>query len=102
MASVTPNKAARLFLQNLDSNDTKSIIESLTQLAESLEAKNDPEVSEIQLVDNIYSFMEKLRLLESNAMKYITNGSIVRNLPGNKLSTLYEDIRTRSGSILRD
>ncbi len=94
-----PGRAAQLFLQGLNEKSTRETFERLTSLIESLEDKNDPEITEMRLVESIYSFMEKLKLLESNLRSYVSEQSV--NLPSNKLANLYEEL-SYSGSIYRD
>jgi hypothetical protein len=89
---------AKIFLEGLHSEGVRSTFENLQGLIESLESKNDPDPIEIKLVDSIYSFLEKLNLLENNISTYSKEAI---NPFGNKLSSLYEDI-SPSGHIYRD
>lgn len=89
---------AKIFLEGLHSEVTKSTFEHLQGLIESLEIKNDPDPIEIKLVDSIYSFLEKLNILESNISTYSKE---VDNPYGKKLSSLYDGISS-SGHIFRD
>lgn len=89
---------AKLFLENLHLNETKSTFEKLINLVESLENKPDPDPTEVKLVHNIYSFIEKLNILENNLQSYATKES---NLMGTKLSSLYEKL-LYTGSIYSD
>ena len=89
---------AKIFLEGLHSKETKSTFEHLQGLIETLESKNDPDPIEIKLVDSIYSFLEKLNILESNIKTYSKETS---NPYGNKLSNLYEGISS-NGHIYRD
>jgi len=95
-----PGRAAQLFLQGLNEKSTRETFERLSSLVESLEDKNDPEMTEVRIVESVYSFMEKLKLLESNLKSYVSEQSA--NLPSNKLASLYEDLSYNSGSIYRD
>lgn len=97
MSHISQNKA-KMFLEGLHSNQTKGTFEQLEGLIEILESKEDPDPIEIRLVQNIYSFIEKLNILESNIKSYSKETT---NLTGNKLSNLYEDI-SHSGNIYRD
>lgn len=98
MAS-NPVRHTQLFLEGLSSKEIRNTFDHLKKLVETLEIKNDPDTTEIRLVDSIYAFMEKLKILESNLKSY--SGENIRNLSGSKLSQLYEDI-SYDGSIYRD
>jgi len=95
-----PGRTAQLFLQGLNEKTTRETFEQLASLIESLEEKNDPEMTEVRLVESIYSFMEKMKLLESNLRSYVSENA--ENLPSNKLANLYEEISYNGGSIYRD
>jgi len=94
-----PDKTAQRFLEGLNSTPTKDTVSLLIRLVEELETKHDPEPTEIRLVQNIYSFVEKMKILENNLRSYVKES---RNLPGNKLASLYEDISYDGNSIWRD
>ena len=72
------------FLQDLHSNET---LDSLNNLLEYLEKKNDPEPFEMQIVENAYLTLEKLKTLEGFIKRYIAESNI---LPGNNLQRLYD------------
>jgi len=91
-------KKAQLFLEGLHSNVTSQTFERLQELIAILESKNDPDPVEIKLVDSIYSFIEKLNLLESNISRYSKENNYKS---ASKLSSLYENI-SYSGHIYRD
>lgn len=93
-------KLAEQFLSGLRSENSKEAIEILSTLLESLENKPDPESVEIHLVSQIYQFLEQYKLLENNIRSYVKN--LRENLPGNKLSTLYENKKGDGTSILFD
>jgi hypothetical protein len=57
---------------------------------EELENKNDPDPTEVQLVESIYLFIEKMKIMEGAIKKYIVQSR--DTLPGNKLSALYEEL----------
>lgn len=95
--SVSHNKA-KLFLEGLHGNETRSVFQQLVSLIEILENKPDPDPVEIKLVSNLYSFMEKLNILESNLTSYSKESA---NKLGNKLTSLYENISI-SGNYYRD
>lgn len=93
---IDPGKIAQRFLNELHQSDA---METLVRLTEILENKDDPEMTEVRLCDNIYQFVEKLRVMEFNLKSYVkeSNGA----LPGSKLASLWEDIGV-NGSIYRD
>lgn len=92
-----PEKIAMGFLNELNSN--KESFKILSKLIELLENKNDPEMTEIRLINHLYSFIENLSNLERNLKSYVNESK--ENLPGNKLTALYDNI-SYSGSIYRD
>lgn len=95
---INSHAKAKIFLEGLHSEGIKATFDHLQGLIETLESKNDPDPIEIKLVDNIYSFLEKLNILENNISSYSKEGT---NSSGNKLSSLYENISS-SGHIFRD
>ena len=94
-----PDKTAKRFLEGLNSTPTKDTVSLLLQLVDELETKFDPEPTEMRLVENIYAFVEKMKILENNLRSYVKES---RNLPGNKLASLYENISYDGNSIWRD
>ena len=93
-----PGKMALKFLNELDSSKEK--FETLLKLVEALENKNDPEMTEVRLVHNIYGFLERLRTLESNIRSYAKETG--NNVPIiNKLESLYEET-FQDDNIFRD
>jgi len=98
---IKPDRAAQLFLEGLNSRTTRDTFNRLSALVEALETKNDPDMVEVKLVDSIYSFMEKLQLLEGNLRTYTEEKR--KNLPGSKLTELYENLTYNNGSgLFRD
>lgn len=75
------------FLQELNSDEVRSTLESLDILLEVLERKNDPEPFEIQIVDSAYQTLEKLKTLEGVIKQHISESNM---LPGNNLQRLYD------------
>jgi hypothetical protein len=84
------HKFAERFLNKLQRESTQETFEILELLTEELENKNDPDPAEIQLVESIYLFIEKMKVMEGSIKKYVNEER--SNLPGNKLSALYEDL----------
>jgi hypothetical protein len=95
-----PGHTARMFLENLNSQGTRDTFAHLQKLAEDLETKPDPEMTEVRLVSSIIDFIEKLSILESNLRSYVKETS--QDLPSKKLADLYEEISYDSGSVFRD
>jgi len=95
--SASHNKA-KMFLEGLHQTGTKGAFEHLISLVQELESKPDPDPVEINLVHNIYSFIERLNILEGNLGSYAKES---KNDIGSKLSKLYESISYK-GSIYRD
>jgi len=98
MTEPKTGKAANLFLESLTLETTKQTFEYLVQLVDVLENKIDPEPVELRLLENIYHFLEKFKHLEHNLRSYVKETN--SNLPGNKLSTLYENISSYGTSSL--
>lgn len=76
-------------LNELHKGEVKLTFESSTVLLDYLENKNDPTTGEIQIINSIYQFIEKVKILESALRVHANSGS--RNLLGNKLTNLYEN-----------
>ena len=89
---------AQKFLAELSTDPSFS---TMNELIELLEEKIDPDPIELRLVDNLYNFNEKLKLLENSIRTYVKKDR--ENLPGNKLQELYDDTsHNGSGSIYKD
>ena len=95
--SVSHNKA-KMFLEGLHNTSTHSTFAQLTGLIEILENKADPDPIEIRLVENMYAFIEKLNILESNLKSYSNERA---SDCGSKLTSLYEGI-SHKGNYYRD
>ena len=91
--SMTTNLAFN-FLKELDSKSVKSTFESLGVLMDHLETKNDPDPTEVQVVDTAYQTLEKLKTLEGLLKRYVGESN---KLKGNVLKKLYE--KSESNSI---
>ena len=84
------HKFAERFLNKLQRESTQETFEVLELLMEELENKNDPDPTEVQLVESIYLFIEKMKIMDGAIKKYIVQSR--DTLPGNKLSALYEEL----------
>ncbi len=82
-------KLAQSFLNELASEDFKDALAMLQTFTEGLEVKNDPDHVEIFLVENIYNFMEKFKVMENNIRQYVIETNNKTNST-NKLAFLYE------------
>ena len=94
-----PGKIAQRFLEGLHSKETTNTVEMLNRLVDLLENKSDPDITEIRLVDCMYNFLEKLRVLDNNLSSYVHETHDTSC--GGKLAMLYDDISPK-GSIYRD
>jgi len=92
------SKLAKRLLQNINEESKNSIDYSF--LIDELENKIDPSPLEIRVVESLYHYIEKLKLLENNLKKYINDE--YESLPGNKLSKLYDKIEKYGTSSLFD
>ena len=85
-----PDKASVLdqrFLEQIQSRKGKEIFETLNNLMEALEKKNDPEMTEVHLVENMTSFIENFQIMSHNLSSYACGK---RSLLGDKLVELRE------------
>ena len=94
----SPGKQAKLFLESLHNEETKSTFEHLNTFIELLESKVDPDPTELKLLGNIYQFVEKLKYLENNMTSYVKESR--KHISGNKLSDLYDRNESNGSSKL--
>ena len=92
-------KLAFKFLMELNSSDVQDTFSSLGVLLEYLESKDDPDPSEMQMVDNAYQALEKLKTLEGLIKRHIGESEISK---GNKLQNLYDKPPTSIGTSILD
>jgi hypothetical protein len=85
-----------VILNELNSNEVKSLFEHLKMFTENLEEKNDPDPIEIQLVDASYQVMEKIQIFESVMKMYTAQGR--SELLGNQLERLYNSSKVDIGT----
>jgi hypothetical protein len=83
------DKLAFSFLSELHSDGVKNTFESLSNMLEALETKDDPDPIELEMVDTSYQLIEKMNLLSELLKKYVNEGDI---LIGDKIQSLYEGI----------
>ena len=80
------------FLNELNSQEFRDAFESLNILIGHLEDKNDPEPSELQIVETAYEFIEKVKLLESALRTHARSNDQL----GSKLQRLYDNNKSIS------
>ena len=97
--SRTTNLAFR-FLRELNSKDVQVTFESLGELLEYLETKNDPDPKEIKMVDAAYQALEKLKHLEGLMRMYVGEADGITE--GNKLQKLYDKNISSGSNIMFD
>ncbi len=66
----------------------KESFETLYAFMEQLETKQDPEPVELHMIENIYSFIEKYKIMESNIRNYVKNIN-ESTCVGSKIMSLY-------------
>lgn len=82
------DKLAFSFLSELHSDNVKNTFESLSNMLEVLEIKNDPDPIELEMADVSYQIIEKVNLLSDILKKYVNENEI---LLGDKIQSLYDD-----------
>ena len=90
------DKLVANFLSELHSNESLEMFEKLSQLIEHLEEKEDPEPTDVLLMDHIYQTLEKLKTLDSILKNYVGESGTI--LKGNKLQGLYDATPSYVGS----
>lgn len=75
------------FLNELNSNEVKSLMDHLASILETLEGKDNPEPIEMSIVNEAYQTIEKIKVLESSLRTYVNAGD---TLDGDKLNDLYD------------
>jgi len=92
------SRTAQKFLMELG---TDPAFITINEFIELLEEKVDPDPIELRLIESLYTFNEKLKLLENGMRTYVKK--IRENLPGTKLQDLYDDLSYNGGgSIFKD
>ena len=82
------DKLAFSFLSELHSDNVKNTFESLSNMLEALEIKNDPDPIELEMANVSYQIIEKVNLLSEILKKYVNDNEI---LLGDKIQSLYDD-----------
>ena len=73
-------------------------IEILDTMIGILETTEDPDPSELYLLESLYRLKENITLVESRLQSYLIDSR--KSLPGNKLNDLYDDIKPMGTSKL--
>lgn len=89
------SRTAQKFLIELSSDPSFT---TLTEFIELLEEKMDPDPIELRLIESLYGFNEKLKLLENSMRTYVKK--IRETLPGSKLQDLYDDTSYNGGGSI--
>ncbi len=84
-----PNQLVINLLNEMHKEEFKITFESLNVLLDYLETKNNPSPEELQIINSVYQFIEKVNILESALRIYTGNNS--QRLLGSKLTNLYEN-----------
>jgi hypothetical protein len=79
------------FLNELNSIKVKETFDGLTSILAALENKNDPDRAEMEIVESVYQFIEKLNIMDNNLRQYV-KGLNEKSLPSNILTELYSNI----------
>lgn len=93
---INSSRTAQILLESFNNEPDSTKV--INQLLESLENKIDPDPIEIRLVQNLYHFLEKLKILEHNLNSYIKDNQ--EGSFGNKLNSLYENQESFGTSAL--
>lgn len=92
-------KLAKIFLSEIYNHSPDVDNNTIGRLLELLENKEDPDSTELYLMESLYQYLEKLSILESHLKKYI-KGYNNKILIGNKLDDLYDNKRGYGSSKL--
>ena len=76
------------FLELSKSKSGQEMFGTINELMEALEKKDDPEMTEVHLVESMTSFIEKFQTMNHNLNSYATGK---RTLLGDKLTELYDE-----------
>jgi|WetSurSiteA1Bulk_404760.scaffolds.fasta_scaffold00793_9 hypothetical protein len=75
------------FLQELHSKEIQETFETLTVLLDHLENKEDPDPTELKIVELTYQTLEKLKYLDELLRKKVGK---IPDFPGTRLQELYD------------
>ena len=94
--NVLGTRLSRKLLKEISSSIGKT--EALDTLIEILDSTNDPDPSELYLLESLYQLKEKIKIAESRIDSYLIKSR--SSLSGNKLDDLYKNKRSIGTSIL--
>jgi hypothetical protein len=81
------NKLSVLILNEIV-HDNTILFQRINLLMETLENKDDPNPEDVVLVDSIYQYLEKKKILEENLKRFTKKSTLLHK---NKLEELLED-----------
>lgn len=84
------NKLSLLILNEIVHDDT-ILFQRINLLMETLENKDDPNPEDVVLVDSIYQYLEKKKILEENLKRFTKKSTTFHK---NKLEELLEDFHS--------
>ena len=84
---MSTEKLALAFLTELHADNVKGTFESLSNMLNKLEDKNDPEKIEVDIVEQVYQLIEKLNLLSETLKTYVVENDV---LLGDKIQSLID------------
>ena len=84
---MSTDKLALAFLTELHSDNVKGTFESLSNMLNELEDKNDPEQIEVDIVEQAYQLIEILNVLSETLKVYVTENDV---LLGDKIQSLID------------
>jgi len=93
---TTVSRLSKKFLKEI--RGTSSTIEVLDTMIGILETTEDPDPSELYLLESLYRLKENIVLVESRLQSYLVESR--KSLPGNKLNDLYDEIEPNGTSKL--
>jgi hypothetical protein len=82
------NRLTKRLLQELHHNE--GLVSTVPQLVDILESKIDPTLEEIKMIDSLYQFLEKFKMLEE-VLKENVRILMDNELKGDLLNRLYND-----------
>lgn len=91
--STNLTRLSKKLLKEINNINEKD--DTLNILITILESANDPDPSELYLLESLYQLREKAKLVESRIQNHLIQKN--KSLPGNKLNDLY-NINTPFGS----
>ena len=88
---------AQKIMETMNSHIGKQLVNTMNELLNVLEEKNDPDQIEMFIVDNITQYMEKFSLINNNL-----NGYVVENVKQKTVGELISDHYNTKDYIIED